>query len=61
MTEELKKLLELAKKVKMSEEEMERQRRSFAWGNAHFENERITKEMIAIEDEKLKAQNSKKK
>jgi hypothetical protein len=61
MTEELKKLLELAKKVKMSEEELERQRRSFAWGNAHFENERITKEMIAVEDEKLKAQSLKKK
>ena len=61
MTEELKRLLELAKKVKMTEEELEKQRRSFAWGNAHFENERVTKEMIEMADEQLKAEKLKRK
>jgi hypothetical protein len=30
----------------MSPEEKEAQRRSFAYGNAHIENERVTREMI---------------
>jgi len=48
-------LLEQARKVKMSDEEAAEQRRSFAYGNAAFENADITKEMIEAEDRKLHA------
>ena len=46
MSTELEKLLELAKRVQMTPEEKEKQRRSFAYGNARIENERITREAI---------------
>jgi len=51
---ELDRLIELARKVKMSPGDAEAQRRSFAFGNAAFENPRITKEMVEREAEKLK-------
>jgi hypothetical protein len=59
MTEALKILIETARKVQMSANEREAQRRSFAYGNTHFENEQITREMIDREAERLSA--SKKK
>jgi hypothetical protein len=43
---DLEKLLEEAKRVRMSASQAESQRRSFAYGNTHFENERITKAMV---------------
>lgn len=46
-------LLEKAKSFKMSASQEAEQRRSFAYGNAAFENTMITREMIAEEDEKL--------
>ena len=46
MGNELKKLLEKAKKVEMSAEQREEQRRSFAYGNAAFENPRVTRAMV---------------
>ena len=52
----LKYLVDQAKLVKMSPDQETEQRRSFAFGNAAFENERITREMINEEDEKLSAQ-----
>jgi hypothetical protein len=39
-------LLEHAKRIKMSAEHKEAQRRSFAYGNANIENEAVTREMI---------------
>ena len=51
---ELDKLIALARSVKMSPSEQEAQRRSFAYGNAGFENERITRAMIDEQAEKLK-------
>jgi hypothetical protein len=53
MTDALIKLLEAAKTVKPTPEQREQQRRSFAYGNTHFENELITREMIDREAEKL--------
>ena len=53
MTEALKKLLEAAKTAKPTPEQREQQRRSFVYGNTHFENELITREMIDREAEKL--------
>jgi endonuclease I len=53
MTDDLKKLLEAAKTAKPTPEHRERQRRSFVYGNTHFENELITREMVDREAEKL--------
>ncbi len=53
MTEALKKLLEAAKTAEPTPEHRERQRRSFVYGNTHFENELITREMVDREAEKL--------
>ena len=46
MAERLRALMEKAKKVTMSEADKEAQRRSFAYGNAHIENVRVTREVI---------------
>jgi hypothetical protein len=45
-TEELQLLLERAAAHKMTPEELEAQRRSFAYGNAAIENPDITREMV---------------
>lgn len=46
MSTDLDKLLERARGLPVSEEDRERQRRSFAYGNTHIENERITRKSI---------------
>ena len=51
MTDALKKLLEAAKTAKPTPEHREEQRRSFVYGNTHFENELITREMVDREAE----------
>jgi hypothetical protein len=53
MTDSLKKLLEAARTVKPTPEHREQQRRSFVYGNTHFENALITREMVDREAEKL--------
>ena len=53
----LEKLLERARRLEMSPQQQAAQRRSFAFGNAAFENPRITREMIAEEDQKQFAAN----
>lgn len=47
MTEDLKRLIDLARTVEMSPEQREEQRQSFAYGNTHIENQRITRETVA--------------
>ena len=55
MTEDgLKYLLEEARKHKMTADEKEEQRRSFAYGNARIENERVTREKIDAQAELLR-------
>lgn len=53
MTNALKQLLDAAKTAKVTPEHREEQRRSFAYGNTAFENDRITRDMINREAEKL--------
>ena len=53
MTDALKDLIEAAKKAQPTPEQREQQRRSFAYGNAAFEYELITRDMIDREAEKL--------
>jgi hypothetical protein len=60
MSDELKKLIEAAKKVQITAPDAERQRRSFAYGNTKFENIRITRVTVDIAAEELKRQNGKK-
>ena len=54
MTEELEQLLKAAKTAKISPEQSEEQRRSFAYGNTHIENSQITRETVNEEAEALK-------
>jgi hypothetical protein len=53
MTHALQTLIEAAKKVRPSDEQREEQRRSFAFGNTHFENPLITREMVDEQAEEL--------
>ncbi len=55
MGRDLQELLEKASTVKMSADEKEEQRRSFAYGNANIENARVTRKIIDEEAEALKA------
>lgn len=53
MTKKLTALIERARTVKMTREQREQQRRSFAYGNTKIENDLITRAMV---DEQAKAQ-----
>ena len=46
-------LLEAASRIPMSDDEKAEQRLSFAYGNTHIENDRITREMLAEEAMKI--------
>ena len=46
MPTNLDELIEAARTIEATAEQREEQRRSFAYGNTHFENERITREMV---------------
>lgn len=53
MEKSLYAMLEAAKKHPPTAAEREQQRRSFAYGNTHFENKLITREMINQEADKI--------
>lgn len=57
MGKELEKLIDAARRVRMTGEQQEEQRRSFAYGNAGLENDLITRRMIDEQAEKLNAGN----
>ena len=59
MTDALKRLIEAAKTIERSKQDLEQQRRSFAYGNTKFENEMITRAMIDDQAEKLRSLGSK--
>jgi hypothetical protein len=52
--DEFDRLLAKARTVTMSAEELEQQRRGFAWGNTNIENERITRAMVDRAAEQLR-------
>ena len=54
MGNKLEALLRESRDRKNSSSEQEAQRRSFAYGNTHFENERITRETVDRAAEDLK-------
>jgi hypothetical protein len=47
VTERLLSLIEKARRVRMTPQEMEEQRISFAYGNTHYEDNRITRDQVA--------------
>ena len=53
MTKNLEELVLRARKITMTAEQLREQRQSFAYGNTHIENERITREMIAEADRQI--------
>lgn len=53
MSEELAEMMEAARRVEPTPEHREEQRRTFAYGNTHFENDLITRDMVDREAEKL--------
>ncbi|PRD43459.1 hypothetical protein C5748_11240 [Phyllobacterium phragmitis] len=59
MTDALKQLIEAAKTIEQTKQDLEQQRRSFAYGNTKFENEMITRAMIDDQAEKLRSVNLK--
>ena len=54
MSNELEDLIEKSKSVRMTPEEREEQRRSFAYGNSKIGNDRITREIIDREADLLR-------
>jgi hypothetical protein len=46
MSTELEQLIAAARRVTMTPEEKEEQRRSFAYGNTNIENDRVTRAII---------------
>ena len=53
MTKDLEELVSRARKITMTPAQLGEQRRSFAYGNTHIENARITREMVAEADKKI--------
>jgi hypothetical protein len=56
MTDKLEELVERTRKITMNAEQLREQRRSFAYGNTHIENERITREMVAELDRRIESE-----
>ena len=54
MSQELEKLLDMARRVQMTPEQAEEQRRSFAYGNTKIENDSITRATVDRAAETLK-------
>jgi hypothetical protein len=58
MTKDLQELIERARGIEMTPAQLREQRRSFAYGNTHIENERITREMINDLDSRIESERS---
>jgi hypothetical protein len=54
MPNNLSRLIEMAKAVKVNEAQKEEQRRSFVYGNTAVENDQITREMVNRQAEALR-------
>jgi hypothetical protein len=53
MSTDLEELLDAAKRIEITPEQKEEQRRSFVFGNTNIENSRITRETVNSEAEAL--------
>jgi hypothetical protein len=54
MSNHLQMLIDAARTRSISADELQAQRRSFAYGNTKIENDRVTREMVDQQDELLK-------
>lgn len=54
-TRELSELIARARRRAFTPDDQEEQRRSFAYGNTHFENEDITRDTVNAAAERLKS------
>lgn len=52
---DLQRLIERSRNVKMTPSEAEQQRRSFAFGNTNIENDRVTRRVVDEQAEKLRS------
>ena len=52
----LEQLISAARNTQMTDEQREKQRQSFAYGNTHFENEHITRDTVKRASQLLKGQ-----
>ena len=59
MSKELEALLAASRERVFTPSQQEQQRRSFAFGNTHFENERITRETVDRAAEALSSEDAK--
>ena len=59
MPDALEELIARANGIQMTSEQMEAQRRSFAYGNTNIENNRITKDSIAKAAETMNSNEAK--
>jgi hypothetical protein len=55
MTKELQELVDRTREIEMTPNQLREQRRSFAYGNTHIENDRITREMVAELEARIEA------
>jgi hypothetical protein len=56
MANKLDELVIRTRKITMTSGQLREQRQSFAYGNTHIENERVTREMVAEADRKIEAE-----
>jgi hypothetical protein len=56
MTNRLRDLVEKGRCVRMSDEDREEQRRTFAYGNTHIENARITRATVDAQADALNSE-----
>lgn len=54
MNAKLQRLIDASRDRPMSPAEQEAQRRSFAYGNAHIENDRVTRQMVDEAADKIR-------
>ena len=53
MTNDLAKLVDLARRIEMSPGQLRKQRQSFVFGNTNIENDLVTRELVAEVDKEL--------
>jgi Fic family protein len=58
VADKISELLDKVKNLGMTLAEREEQRRSFAYGSAHIENDRITRDTVVTAEEELKEKKS---
>jgi hypothetical protein len=56
MGKELEELVNQARQIEMTPDQLREQRRSFVYGNTHIENDRITREMVAEIDSRIESE-----